>query len=125
MKIDDGVWLQSACADCACDEPTGGILVKSEIHLKALERSIELGLLTDAEVDDRRAVGRLVADVFAQAIKKGSASGPDRTILKATIACSRSHRIDDATADPMTSAASSLRLRCPGLGAGYAPKHVR
>ncbi len=48
----------------------GRILVKSEIHLKALERSIELGLLTDAEVDDRRAVGRLVADVFAQAIEE-------------------------------------------------------
>ncbi len=46
----------------------GRILVISEIHLRALERSIELGLLTDAEIDDRRAVGRVVADVFVQAI---------------------------------------------------------
>jgi hypothetical protein len=36
--------------------------------LRTLELSIELGLLTDADVDDRRAVGRVVAEIFSKAI---------------------------------------------------------
>ena len=44
------------------------IPVPAEIHLRTLEQSIELGLLTDAEVDDPRAVGRVVAEIFTQAI---------------------------------------------------------